>query len=132
MKHLILKKTCLNKKYSKMRTFIRVCVINFLFTVVGNREMVSAVLFKFCFRICCLEGPSNMLSGRAKQPKKRLKLSGVHQLIIHADDDILLRTVIQTVRKITEAIQVVGKQVGLVVSTERTECQPTSVEQNAG
>jgi len=50
--------------------------------------------------------------------------------MIHADDDFLFRTVIHKVRKGTEALLVVGKQVGLVVSTERTKF--TSVEQNAG
>jgi hypothetical protein len=36
------------------------------------------------------------------------------------------------VRKTTGALLVVGKQVAIVVSTERTKCKFTSVEQNAG
>jgi hypothetical protein len=52
--------------------------------------------------------------------------------MFHADDDILFRTVIHKARKSTGALLVVCKQVGLVVSTERTKCKYTSVEENAG
>jgi hypothetical protein len=52
--------------------------------------------------------------------------------MIHADDDIIFRTVIHTVRKSTEALLVVGNQVYIVVSTERTKCKFASVEQTAG
>jgi len=38
----------------------------------------------------------------------------------HADDDILFRTVVHEVIKSIGALLVVGMQVGLVVSTERT------------
>jgi len=51
-----------------------------------REKIVSAVLFKFCFRICCLEGPSSL---------RTIEIEWAHQLMIHADDDILFRTVIQ-------------------------------------
>ena len=51
--------------------------------------------------------------------------------MVHADDDTLFRTVIHKVRKSTGALLFVGKQVGLVVSTERIKCKFTPVEQNA-
>jgi len=52
--------------------------------------------------------------------------------MIYADNDDLFHTVIHKVRKSTGALLFVGKQVGLAVSTERTECQFMSTEQNAG
>ena len=52
--------------------------------------------------------------------------------MIHADDDILFRTVIHKIRTSTGALLVVGKQFGLVVNTGRTKCKFASVEQNVG
>ena len=65
--------------------------------------MVFSIVFKFCFKICSLEVPSNL---------KRTEIEwGTHQRMIHAADDIIFRTFIHTVRKNTGALLIVGKQV---------------------
>jgi hypothetical protein len=61
-----------------------------------------------------------------------LKLNGTHQLLVYADDVILLRDNIDTIKKNTETLTDASKEVGLEVKAEKTKYMSLSRHQNAG
>jgi hypothetical protein len=60
-----------------------------------------------------------------------LKLNGTHQLLVYADVN-LLRDNIDTIKKNTETLIGVSKEVGLEVNAEKTKYMLLSLHQNAG
>jgi hypothetical protein len=54
--------------------------------------------------------------------KKGLNLNGTHQLLAYADDINILGGNINTIQKNTEAVLDAGKEVGLEVNSEETQC----------
>jgi hypothetical protein len=51
----------------------------------------------------------------------RLKLNGTHQLLVYADDVTLLEDNIDTIKKSSETLIDIYKEVGLEVNTEKTK-----------
>jgi len=49
-----------------------------------------------------------------------LKLSGIHQLLVYADDVNILGESIHTIRKYTIALVFASKEIGLEVNVEKT------------
>jgi hypothetical protein len=61
-----------------------------------------------------------------------LKLNGIHQLLVFADDVNLLGDNVDTIKKNTQILIKASKEVGLEVNTERTKYMLLSRHQNAG
>jgi hypothetical protein len=61
-----------------------------------------------------------------------LKLNGTHQLLAYADDVNLLGDNIDTIKKNTETLIDVSKEVGLEINLEKTKYMLLSRHQNAG
>jgi hypothetical protein len=61
-----------------------------------------------------------------------LTLTGIHQLLVYADDVNLLEDNIHTIKKNTETVINASKKVGLEVNAEKTKYILLSCHQNAG
>jgi hypothetical protein len=61
-----------------------------------------------------------------------LKLSGTHQLLVYADDVNTLGDNVDTIKKNTQTLIDVSKEVGLEVNSEKTKYMLLSRHQNAG
>jgi hypothetical protein len=61
-----------------------------------------------------------------------LKLNGIHQLLVYADDDILLVDNINTIKRNREALIDSNKEVSLEVGMGETKYMLMSCHQNAG
>jgi hypothetical protein len=61
-----------------------------------------------------------------------LKLSGTHQLLVHANDVNLPGDNIDSIKKNTQTLFDAGNQFGLEVSTEKTKYMLLSRHRNAG
>ena len=61
-----------------------------------------------------------------------LKLNGTHQLLVYAFDVIILGGSVYTIKKITEALVVANKEIGLEVNSDNTKHMVISQDQNAG
>jgi hypothetical protein len=61
-----------------------------------------------------------------------LKLDGVHQLLVYADDVTLMGDNTDTIKKNTERVTEASKEVGLEANTEKTKYMFRPRHQNAG
>jgi predicted flavoprotein YhiN len=64
--------------------------------------------------------------------KEGLKLNGTHELLVYADDVIILGGSIPTIGKNTVALLIASKEIGLEVNDEKTKYMVMSRDQNAG
>jgi hypothetical protein len=58
---------------------------------------------------------------RVQANQEGLKLNGTHQLLVYADDVNILGGSVHAIKKSTEALVVVSKEIGLEVNAERTK-----------
>jgi hypothetical protein len=114
---------CLNKTYSEIRigkhSFVNFPVQNGL----KQGDSFSSLLFNFAFEYVIRKVQVNEVS---------LKLNGMHQLLVYADDINLLGDNVGTIKKNTETLINISKEVGLEVNTEKTKYMLLSLRQNAG
>ena len=61
-----------------------------------------------------------------------MKLNGTSQLLVYADDVNILRGSVHTIKKNTEALIVVSKEIGLEVNVDKTKYMGMSRGKNAG
>jgi len=61
-----------------------------------------------------------------------LKLNGIHQLLIYADDVNILEGSVHTVKENAAALIVASKETGLEVNADKTKYMVMSRDQNAG
>jgi len=69
---------------------------------------------------------------RVQVNKGGLKLNGIHQLLVYADDGNILGGSVYTVKKITEALVVASKESGLEINANKSKYIVMSRDQNAG
>jgi len=61
-----------------------------------------------------------------------LKLSGMHQLLVYADDVNILSGSIHTVKENAEGLVVASKEIGLEVNADKTKYMIMSRDRNTG
>jgi hypothetical protein len=61
-----------------------------------------------------------------------LKLNGIHQLLVYANDVNILGGSVHTVNENTEALVVANKEIGIEVNADKTTYMVMSRDQNAG
>ena len=61
-----------------------------------------------------------------------MKLNGIHQLLIYADDVNILEGSVHTVKENAAALIVASKETGLEVNADKTKYMVMSRDQNAG
>jgi hypothetical protein len=61
-----------------------------------------------------------------------LKLSGLHQLLVYADDVNILGGSVHTVKENAEALLLASKEIGLKVNADKTKYMVMSRDQTAG
>ena len=55
-----------------------------------------------------------------------LKLHGIHQLLVHADDVSILGGSVRTIKENAEALVAATKEIGLEANADKTECMVMS------
>jgi hypothetical protein len=86
-------------------------------------DALSPLLFKFALEYAIWMVQANQES---------LKLNGIHQFLVYADDVNISGGSVHAVKKNTEALVVASKEVGLKVNAEKTKYMVMSRNQNAG
>ena len=61
-----------------------------------------------------------------------MKLNGIHQLLVYADDVTILGGSVPTIKKNAEAAIVANKKIGLGVNGDKSKYMVMSRDQNAG
>ena len=69
---------------------------------------------------------------RAQVTQNWLKLNGIHQLLVYADDVNILGGSVLTVKKNAEALIVASKEIGLEVNADKTKYMIMFRDQSAG
>ena len=69
---------------------------------------------------------------RVQESQDGLKLNGIHQLLVYADEVNILGGSVRTVKKNAEASAVASKETRLEVNADKTKYMVMSRDQNAG
>jgi len=69
---------------------------------------------------------------RVQTSQDGLKLNGTHQSLVYADDVNILGGSVHTIKKITEALVVGSKEIGLEKNADKTKYMVMSRDQDAG
>jgi hypothetical protein len=69
---------------------------------------------------------------RVQANQDGLKLNGIHQLLVYAQEVHILGGSIHTIKKNTEALVVASTEIGLEVHADTTNYMVMSEDQNAG
>ena len=69
---------------------------------------------------------------RVQTSQDGLKLNGSHQSLVYADDVNILGGSVHTIKKITEALVVGSKEIGLEKNADKTKYMVMSRDQDAG
>ena len=86
-------------------------------------DALSPLLFNFALEYAIRMGQVN---------QDGLKLNGIHQLLVYADDDNILGGSVHTVKGKARALIVASKEIGLEVNVDKSKYMVMSRDQNAG
>jgi hypothetical protein len=116
-------KMCLNETYSRVRVGKLLSDTFPIKNCLKQGDALSPLLFNFALEYAIRRVQANQES---------LKLNGIHQLLVYADDVSVLGGSVHAARKNTEALVVASKETGLEVNAEKTKYMVMSRDQNAG
>jgi len=102
---------CLYETCSRVRVGQHLSLMFSIMNVLKQGDALSLLLFKFA---------SDYASRRVQVNQYVMNLNGKHQLLVHADDITLGRSM-HAIKKNTEALVVRGKETGLEVNADNTE-----------
>ena len=123
MKLVILIKMCLIETYSTVRIGKNLSDLFPIRNGLQQGDALSPLLFSFAFEYTIR---------RFKVNQDGLKLNGMHQLLVSADDVNMLGGSIPTIKENAEALVVASKENGLEVNADKSEYLVMSRDQNAG
>jgi hypothetical protein len=103
---------CLNETYSKVLIGKHLSDNFPIQNGLKQGDALSPLLFNFVLEYAIRKVQENQV-GR--------KLNGTHQLLVYADDVILMGDDIETIKKKTQTLIDAGKEVGLELNTEKTK-----------
>jgi hypothetical protein len=122
MKLVRLVKMCLNETYSRVRVGKHLSDTFPIENGLKQGDVLSPLLFNYAL---------DYAIRRVQANQESLKLNGIHQLLVYADDVNILVGSIRAIKKNTEAL-VVASKIGLQVNAEKTKYMVVSRDKNAG
>ena len=121
LKRLI--KMCVNETYSRVWVG-NSCLTCFLLRMVWNKGILySQLLFNFALECTIMKAQVN---------QGGLKLNGIYQLLVYADDVNILGGCVPTIEENTESLVVASREIGLEANADKTKYIFMSRDQNAG
>ena len=118
MKLAKLIKMYLDETYSRVRVDQQLSVMFPIMNGLKQRDALSSLLFKAIRRV--------------QVNQDGLKLNGIHQLLVYADDVNILGGSANTTKKNTETFLIGCKEIGLQVNANKTKYMVTSRDHNVG
>jgi sorting nexin-29 len=115
-------KMCLNETYSGVWLDKHLSDMFPIKNVLRQGGALSPLLFNFAI---------NYAIRRVQVNKDGLNLNGTHELLVYADDVNILGRSVHPIKKKTEVLVVVGKEIGLEVNADKTQYMVMSRDQNA-
>jgi hypothetical protein len=103
---------CLNETYSKIRIGERLSDTFPIQSGLKQGDALLSFLLNFALEYIIKNVQENQMG---------LKLNGTHRLLVYADDENRLGDNIDTIKKNTETVIEVSKEVDLEVNTEKTK-----------
>jgi sorting nexin-29 len=114
---------CLNKTYSRVRVGKDLSDMFPIWNGLKQGDALSPLLFNFALEY---------VFRRDQVKQYGFKLNGKHQLLVYADDVHIFGGGVHAIKENAEALVVVSKESGLVITADKTKYMVMSRDQNAG
>ena len=123
MKLVRLTKMCLNETYSRVRIIKYLSDMFPIENGLKQGDALSPLLFNFALVYAI---------SRVQVNQDDLKLNGIHQVLVKANDVNILGGRVHAIKKNTEALVVATEENGLELNADKTKYMVMSRDQNAG